>query len=640
MQDRSLTEAERVLRDLLARAPQDAGLHAELGAVLANSGRPEEAEASYREALRLKSDVGIVHYNLGNALRDLKRWNEAEQSYRRAAELQPDLPEAHYNLAIARRVLGRLEEAERSYATAAALRPNFAEAHNNRGIVLADLGRLEEAEQSYRLAIAAKPGHVIAYSNLGNAQRQLGRIEDAERSYRKALELNPNLAAAHNHLGNTMRDLGYLEDAEQSYRKALALDPAAVGTHSNLAFLLNYIPGRSAAEIFAEHLEYGRRFDGHSSHWPHADLQEPGRRLRVGYVSGDLRDHAVAYFIEPVLERHQHGNCEAICYYNNLRADRVTQRLKGVAHEWRDVALLDDAALEEMIRRDRIDVLVDLAGHTAQNRLPVFARRPAPVQASWLGYLNTTGMAAMDYRITDSVATPAGPLDACNSEQLIRLPHSQWCYLPPADCPDSARLPAAGASQFTFAVFTTPPKVSDSMIGLWREVLDRVPGSRLLVVYAIVGIAPAWQQDRFRRLGIGPDRLTLLGSQTFGNYLELHRSVDLLLDTSPYTGGTTTCHALWMGVPLVTLAGETATSRGGASLLHAIGLAELVAQSPQQYVEIAAGLAEDRTRLHALRSGLRDRLARSPLMDAVGFTANLESAYREMWRLSCEKRRG
>jgi predicted O-linked N-acetylglucosamine transferase (SPINDLY family) len=630
-------EAEIGLRQLIDATPADALLHAELGAVLAHANKLAEAEASYREALRLQPGFGVVHHNLGNALRDMGRLEEAEASYRRAAELMPEVPEVHYNRGIALRMLGRLYESERSYAAALACRPDFAEAHNNRGVVLADLGRWEEAEQSYQLALAARPDHAIAYSNLGNAQRQQGRIEEAERSYREALRLNPGLAAAHNHLANALRDLGRLEDAERSYRRALELNPGAVNTHSNLLFLLNYLPERSAQAIFSEHRAYGQRFARVPNGVRHPNRPDPARQLRVGYLSGDLRDHAVSYFLEPVLAGHKRGRCEIVCYQNNLRGDHVTERLKRLAHLWQEVAHLDDAALDSLIRRDRIDILVDLAGHTAQNRLPVFARRPAPLQATWLGYLNTTGLSAIDYRITDAVASPPGPLDALHSEQLIRLPGSQWCYQPPTESPEVAPRERGAGSGILFGVFTTPPKVNDRMIGLWREALDRVPGSRLLVVFAIVSTVPSQLQERFHRLGIGPERLSMLGSQNFERYLELHRSVDLMLDTAPYTGGTTTCHALWMGVPIVTLTGETATSRGGASLLRAAGLDELVADTSSHYVDLAARLASDRGRLDALRKGLRSQMSRSPLMDSSRFVVNLEVAYGEMWRRWCEK---
>lgn len=293
--------------------------------------------------------------------------------------------------------------------------------------------------------------------------------------------------------------------------------------------------------------------------------------------------------------------------------------------------------MAQLVRDDGIDVLVDLSGHTAHNRLLAFARKAAPVQVTWLGYLNTTGLEAMDYRITDAHASPPGLLDNCHTEALARLPDSQWCYRPPEDCPDVTPAPTVSTGTFTFAVFTTPPKITDAMIELWSRLLARVPGSRLVVLCAILGSIPAQFRARFVNGGIPNERLQLLGSKSFKDYLAMHGIVDLMLDTFPYSGGTTTCHALWMGVPVVTLAGGTATSRGGASLLHAVGLSDLVAHGPEQYVNTAAGLAHDRDRLTELRRALRARMARSPLTDSVRFTANLEAAYRAMWDTWCRK---
>jgi predicted O-linked N-acetylglucosamine transferase (SPINDLY family) len=298
---------------------------------------------------------------------------------------------------------------------------------------------------------------------------------------------------------------------------------------------------------------------------------------------------------------------------------------------------LDDAALAVQIRTDAIDILVDLSGHTGHSRLLVFGLKPAPVQVTWLGYLNTTGLDTMDYRIADAHAVPEGPLDALHSEKLVRLPDSQWCYRPPAGCPDVSPPPCIASGCTTFASFTNPAKIGQPTIELWARLLARVPDSRLLVVGATLTSIPDEYLERFTRHGIAPERLQVQGAKPFPEYLALHRSADIILDTFPYSGGTTTCHSLWMGVPVVTLAGETATSRGGASLLHAMGLDQLVAQTPEQYLEIAAALAADAQRLAALRAGMRKRMAASALMDEVQFTRNLEKAYGEMWRAWCAK---
>jgi predicted O-linked N-acetylglucosamine transferase (SPINDLY family) len=304
------------------------------------------------------------------------------------------------------------------------------------------------------------------------------------------------------------------------------------------------------------------------------------------------------------------------------------------------VCELDDGALENLVREDAIDVLVDLSGHTTNNRLRVFARKPAPVQATWLGYLNTTALDAMDYRITDAQASPEGLMEAHHSEKLVRLPDSQWCYQAPAACPDVEPPPSVKSGRITFAAFANPAKIGAPVIDLWSRLLERVPGSRLMIVTNGMAVVPPDYAARYVSHGIARDRLQVLGTRPFQEYLALHRSADVVLDTFPYAGGTTACHALWMGVPVVSLVGDSAPSRGGASLLHAIGLDELVAQTPDEYVNIAAALAGDAARLAALRAGMRERMRQSPLMDAERFTRNLEAAYRGMWRSWCAGQSG
>jgi len=632
-----LIEAEAIYRQILQTDPNNVDAHAELGTLLTDTGRPQEAEYHYRQALAQNPANAVVHYNLGNALRKLGRLDEAERCYRKTVALKSDIPEAHYNLGTTLKDLGRLEESEHNFRRALALRPGFAEAHNNLGTVLAELQRWEEAEHSYRQALALRPDHVLAHNNLGNALRQTGRLGEAEQCYRRALVLRPDLAEGHNHLGNVLRDLGLWGEAMRSYRRALELNPDSSKAYDNLLFLLNYVPGLSAAEIYVEHREFGRRFGGAVDIRAHGNVRNPKRRIRVGYVSGDFRDHSVAYFIEPILATHNRKQFENFCYYNFPRTDSVTVRLKSLADHWRDVSPLNDDALANLIRGDGIDILVDLSGHTAHNRLLAFARKPAPLQATWLGYLNTTGLDAVDYRITDSQACPSGLLDECHSEKLIRLPDSQWCYKPPAVSPEIGPLPSAKAGFITFAVFTTSIKICDPMIELWSRLLERVPRARLLVVTAVQNSVSEEFIERFMRAGISRERLELLGSKPFNEYLAMHRLVDVMLDTFPYSGGTTTCHALWMGVPVVSLSGDTATSRGGASLLHAVGLRDLVAHTTDQYLDIAAGLAYDRKRLASLRSGLRDRMRCSPLMDSTRFTRHLEKAYGAAWRAWCER---
>lgn len=567
------------------------------------------------------------------------RTAEAERTYAQILAIDPTNFEALGNLGNAQRALGRLNDAEVSFRRALDLRPDIAELHGNLGTVLLELGRVEEARHCYEQALALKPGLAGAHYSLGTALDRLAQPLEAEKYFRQALALSPGYPEASNNLGNLYQRRGRHEDAEDCYRQALASRPDYAGALSNLLLHLNYVTGRSAADIYAEHREFDRRF-GHPPHrTPHVNTPDPDRRIRVGYVSADLRQHSVNFFIEPVLDRHDRNGFESICYYSYAHADAVTERLKSLADRWRDVGTLDDETLTRLIREDSIDILVDLGGHTAHNRLLAFARKPAPVQATWLGYLNTTGLDAMDYRITDARATPEGPLDDLHSEKLLRLPDGQWCYRPPTDAPQICLPPSASERHITFGVFGNPAKIVVTQIALWDRLLARVPESRLMVIYSGLACVHDEMLERFASHGVRADRLTLLDMKPMAEYLALHGRIDVILDTFPYSGGTTTCHALWMGVPVVTLAGVTATSRGGASLLHAAGLDEMIAHTPEEYLEIAAALASDPGRLAALRAGMRNRLSASPLMDELRFTRNLENAYRAMWRHWCARQR-
>ena len=603
------------------------------------SGRLHDAEACYRRMLALDPDNAEANDNLGHVLIALGRAGDAEHHYRRAIALNRGSHITFNNLGNVLLHSGRMEEAVHSYRQALALDPGVPDIHLNLGIALSRLGRLAEAEKSYRGALSINPDNPTAHNDLGVLLTKLGRIDEAEHSYRRALALEPGFAEAHDNLGSLVGYTARLDEAVHHYRQALALKPDFVKAHNHLLFSLNSVPGLGPAEIYAEHREFDRRFSQQIAIRPHRNDPHPERRLRIGYVSGDFRGHAVAFFVEPVLARHDGGQFEIFCYYNFSGSDAVTERLRTCAHHWRAIDSLSDDAFAELVRADQIDILVDLSGHTEGNRLTAFARKPAPVQATWLGYLNTTGLAAMDYRITDANASPEGPLDALHSEKLVRLPDSQWCYRPPAGSPDVSPPPGAASGRITFASFTSPGKIGQSTIELWARLLARVPRSRLLVQLGGLDSAPSGYAERFAQRGIAKERVDFVASMPLRDHLALHGSADIMLDTTPCSGGTTTCHALWMGVPVVTLAGETATSRGGASLLHAVGLGQLVAQTPEQYLDIAAGLAADPEHLAALRASMRQRMSTSPLMDEARFTRNLEKAYRAMWRRWCAAQR-
>jgi predicted O-linked N-acetylglucosamine transferase (SPINDLY family) len=642
-------------QEVLALSPDHAQAVCNLGLCLQETGRADEAIAAYRRFLQHGEPTATLCFNLAHALGETGAFDEAVVWYDRTLALEPSHFDARKNLAMALNDSGRdahergdlrralalyqrgiaLVPAEASPSERGPLESSLAVLYANLGSAFLALGMPAEAEASCRRALALDPSK--AYINLGNVLKELGRVEESAQCYREAIKLEPSFAMPYSNLGHALMALGRLEEAEEQSRKAIVLDPDWAVAYSNLAMVLNCMPGRSPEEIFELHAQFGRQFERPSIE-PHANSAQPERRLRIGYVSSDLRGHSVAFFIEPVLAKHERRQFEVFCYYNLARVDHVTERLKGLVDHWRDVPGISEDLLAQRIRSDAIDILVDLTGHTGSNRLLTFARKPAPVQATWLGYLNTTGLKAVDWRITDARATPEGRLDGLHSERVLRLPDSQWCYQPPADCPEVGPSPSATRGYCTFAAFSVPSKINTRVMTLWSRILEGVPGSRLVIIATGLFAIPPAHREPFRRAGIADDRLELLPSKDFAGYMAFHNEVDLMLDTFPYTGGTTTCHALWMGVPIVSLVGETATSRGGASLLHALGMPELIAADEDEYVKIAVGLARDPQRLAALRAGLRARMAASPLTDAERFTRNLENAYRTMWREWCAQR--
>jgi predicted O-linked N-acetylglucosamine transferase (SPINDLY family) len=506
-------------------------------------------------------------------------------------------------------------------------------------MALRDLGRPDEAADACRQAIRLLPNHAAAHNNLGNALAESGRVSAAADAYLRAIELQPGFVEAENNLGTCRERQGRLDDAIACYRRALAARPGYRAAHDNLLVALQYHQDTDPAELLEEHRRWYRRHAEPlaATIRPHDNDRDPERRLRVGYVSPDFRQHPIPFFVEPILASHDRKQVAVHCYVDLVRPDAVTERLHGRADVWRDVTGLSDDRVADIIRRDAIDILVDLAVHAPHNRLLVFARKPAPVQVSYLGYANTTGLPAIDYRLTDAHVDPPGRTDAYQPEELVRLPDTFCCYQPPADAPDVGDPPALASGRITFASLNRLPKLNPVVLSLWARVLAAVPGSRLLL--QANGLADRDTREhlvsRFGRQGIDPDRLELLGWGTFADYLANLRRTDIGLDTFPFNGHTTSCHALWMGVPFVTFAGRLPVSRVGGTLLSYLGLHELVAETADAYVEIAARLAGDLGRLHTLRIKMRERMQTSPLLDAKRFARVVEDAYREMWRRWC-----
>lgn len=487
---------------------------------------------------------------------------------------------------------------------------------------------------------------VLQYDeNNPDALHLLGMIAYQKDDYDRALELinraisfNQYDPDFYNNCGEAFLATGRVNEAINCYKQAVQLRPAFLKAHSNLLFALSYYPYVKPEAVLAEHRRWSKRQELPlaGAIKPHPNRPDPLRRLKVGYVSPDFRRHAVAYFIEPILANHDHAEFEVFCYDNWPNPDSMTQRFQGYADHWRSIAQLDDDALADLVRKDGIDILVDLSGHTYRHRMLLFARKPAPLQVTYLGYPNTTGLAAMDYRVTDVHADPVGMTDGYYTEKLMRFPDSMWCYCPPDDMPEVNPLPALQNGHVTFGSFNHLAKVTPEAIAVWSRLLRAVPGSRLIMAPVAEGETRLRVTRAFEENGISGDHLELLGKIPADQYLQLRHRVDIALDSFPCNGGTTTCETLWMGVPVITLSGRTFVSRAGLSLLTNLGLPELIAHTPEEYVSIATRLVNDRERLQALRSSLRQRMAHSPLTDAQRITRNLEQAFRSAWVEWCQ----
>jgi protein O-GlcNAc transferase len=665
-----LAEAENLYRQLIAADPAHAEAHCNLGVALKAQGKRSEAIACYQRALALKPRYGQAHFNLGNCLLDEGRPAEAIAAFEQALasnpqdfvahnnlgnllklqgrldqavvafglalSLNPQYGAAHYNLADALHRQGRLAEAVVSYRNALTLDPSYVEAHTNLGALLRELGQIGEARACFEAALALRPADADAHVNLGNAQADESRPDEAAQSFRRALTLQPDHAGAHYNLGNLHVEECALDEAVASYERALAQKPAYAQAHSNLLMVQHYMPSVSGAVRLAAARRFSRECEIADTAQDFDCDRTPARRLRIGYVSGDFQQHPTGFFLPSVLEAHDRAAVEIFCYANSRKADATTRRLLRAADHWRNIAGLSDSDAAALMRNDQIDIAVDLSGHTAKNRLLAFALRAAPVQVSWLGYFGTTGLRAMDYLIMDETAAPAreaGDYD----EALVRLPYGRFCYAPPDDAPEVAEPPSLRLGRVTFGSFNNLAKINADVVGVWAQILTACPQSRLMLKWKSLDRQAARRRAvaAFAAAGVDERRLELRGFSPHAQMLAQYGEIDIALDPFPFGGGLTSCEALWMGAPLVTLYGDRPASRQSAGFLHLLELDECVARTPAEYVAQACALAADPARLTAMRRALRPAMAASPLCDGARFTPTLEAAYRNMWTRFC-----
>jgi predicted O-linked N-acetylglucosamine transferase (SPINDLY family) len=654
------------------------------GILLMKRGQPGEAIALFSEAIQLDPSFAAAHCNLGAALLAARRFNESLAAFGRATALQPSmvaaymgqaaafcgLGEIHTAIAVYRDIIARfpnpldafiqlghmllqtdrVDEAIDCYRHVLKQLPNRTDALGGLGSAMLRQGELDQAEKIFRDVVRIEPQSAIGWTNLGNALRLQLRVDEAQEAYERATVLAPNFAPPAANLGIVLLDQGLAESAVEMLRKAVALDPSSLAIHSNLVYACCFCPGVDARQQWDEAKAWAMRHESprsdisdlkfeipvagfeirkHPHPNPLPEYRERGpeekHRLKVGYIGPDFREHVVGRNVLPVVEHHDRSAFEIHIFSTVLRPDSMTDRFRKSADHWHNCAGLGDGPIAEMIRDHGIDVLVDLTLHMQGNQLAVFARKPAPVAVTWAGYPGTTGLGAIDFRITDPYLDPPGQTEYY-SEKSVRLPHSFWCYRPHPGCPEMNELPALSTGFITFGCLNNFAKVTGRALDLWSQVLRGVPNSRLLML-APPGKVRQRTVDRFVAGGVAGDRIGFLDRGDVPGYLGLYHKMDISLDPLPYTGHSTTLDSLWMGVPVVTLSGDTVVSRGSVTGLTHTGLTQLIATDEQQYVEIAGRLARDHAALSHLRASLRRNLAASPICDEVQFTRDLETLY-------------
>ncbi|MEX3956103.1 tetratricopeptide repeat protein [Trinickia sp. EG282A] len=687
-----LPEAIDAYRQAVALKVDYAEAHNNLGNALREKGEPRAALESCVHAIELRPGYAEAYNNLGNALKDLGELAAAAESYGKAISSKPAFAEAHLNLGHVRKAQGELEAAVASYRAGIACAPNLAAAHDSLATLLLHRGDINGAIEAYRRVVELEPASAEAHNTLGNALNNAGRPDAAVPFYEQAIALKPefpdpyhNLANAlrrvgvptravgfarraielrggdspsfHNNLGAILADLNQFGAALQSHRNALAIDPDFGESHTCVLFGQSYIANWSAETHLADARYFGERMAARArpyTQWPALEAMNraescapvesglPHRRekrpLKVGFVSADFRKHPVGYFLECVLAQLDRTRIEPIAYSNGLHNDELTARIKPRFATWRHVAEMDDAALAERIHEDRIDILVDLAGHTGRNRLPMFAWRPAPVQVSWLGYFATTGLAEIDYVLADRHVVPPGE-EGQYVERIWRLPDCYLCFTLPDDMAPVSPLPALKNDYLTLGCFNNHKKLNDGVIAVWSRVLHALPDSRLLLKNHQLSEATIRDETlaRFAAQGIGAQRLILEGPSSREEYFAAYHRVDFALDPFPYPGGTTSVEALWMGVPVLGRRGNRFLSHLGEMVLQTVGLPEWIATDDDDYVARAIAFAGELPALAALRSGLRERVVCSPLCDAPRFAVHLAGAFEQMWEARVEQ---
>jgi predicted O-linked N-acetylglucosamine transferase (SPINDLY family) len=636
-------EAAECYRTVIESEPGACDAFNRLGLLLQRQGQFEDALIYHRKALALRPEYPETHFHIGNALRRSGTQVPAIASLRRAIELNPNYIEAYCNLGNALQDEREYAEAVDCYNRALEINPNFAAAHFNLGNAYRTQGKTEQAIHCYQRTIDLAPDFADAYNGLGGIYREQGLLDPWFSNFQRVAVLQPNSADAQINVGATLIHMGKSPEAVEVLRRALRLTPFSPRGHSNLLFAMLFCPGCDEAAICSEHAHWNELYakplgDPNVSHANDRTLE---RRLRVGYVSPDFRNHVNTHYLIPLFQAHDQEQVEITCYSDVVKEDEVTRRIQWLSDRWRYIRVMNDQQVTDLVRADKIDILVDLTMHMENNRLFAFARKPAPVQVTWLAYPGTTGLTAIDYRLTDPYLDP-GENDSREgiprrySEESVRLPDTFWCYDPLAKDIQANELPAITNGYVTFGNLNAFAKFNEVVLRLWARVLREVKRSRLILL-APEGSCRQWVANIMQAEGVETSRIEFVSRQPRRQYLEFYHQIDIGLDTVPYNGHTTSLDSLWMGVPVITFVGKTIVGRAGLSQLSNLGLPELVAHDEGRFVQIASGLAANLDRLQELRANLRKRMETSPLMDARRFARHLEAAYRQMWRTWCQQ---
>ena len=621
-----------------ASLPRTPEVHYALAQTLMLMGNSEQAQLALCLVLELDPLHLAAVKDYAALLQETKRHEEAGAMYRRAIALDGSDPLNYCRLGVSLQATGALDEAMNAYQQMLTMSPDSALAYNNIGSIQQERNQLEMACQNFRQALEIEPDFTDAVCNLGINLLRQNKLEEALAYTFRAIELDPLHLQARTNISSALFRQGRNDEAVEQCRLALAVNPQWQHIHSNLLFSMVHSEQANAAELFAEHRRYAEQFEApHRAHWPrHANTPDPHRRLRIGFVSADLYNHVIASYITPVLEHLRHApDLELVAYASSLHDDTNSRHLKELVSEWRQVEKLSDDELAQLIISDGIDVLIDLSGHTGGNRLLTFARKPAPLQASWMGYPMTTGLQAMDYYFSDRHFSPPGLLDAQFSEKLLLLPASAP-FLPPADAPAVSAPPALKNGYVTFGSFNRPGKLSRKVIGRWAQLLKAMPTARMLIAGMSSDTMTAQLQAWFGDESIAQDRLDFHAHTGTAAYLKLHEQVDICLDTAPYTGGTTNLYALWMGVPTLTMTGATLANRNGASISKHMGLDDFIALDDADFLAKGCRLAADLPYLAALRTQTRTRMTNAAIGQPALIAAGLDNALRTAWQRWCK----